>query len=234
MSELAIHLVDAPYPVNRPREVAVMGAAGRTGRLVVALALERGHLVHALVRRAGALTLTHPNLTTVVGDIFDPDVVGGVVQGRDAVITLVAPESERQTGFFYHSTTTVLRAMANNGIRRFLCVSACAARDANAPLPGITGKLRLPIGRNRPLYADMHMMEDLVSNSPTIFTIARVVALTDGSALGAWQASGAIPKGAKPIARADLANFLVEAAFSEAQRRAAVVVTPALPAIAGN
>jgi len=227
MSALDIRFVDALYPVNRPREVAVMGAAGRTGRLVVARALARGHLVHALVRRTDALTVTHPNLTITLGDVFDPDVVGGVVQGRDAVITLVAPDSERQTNFFYHSTTTILRAMANNGIRRFLCVSACVARDAQAPQPGITGKLRLPIARHRTLYADMHMMEDLVSNSPTIFTIARVVDLTNGAGGGVCQASADVPRGARPIARADLADFLVEAAFSDAYRRAAVVLTPA-------
>ncbi len=226
MSTLDIHFIDAPYPVSRPHELAIMGASGRTGRLLVAGALARGHLVHALVRRTGSLAITHPSLTITVGDVFDPDAVGGVVQGRDAVITLVAPDSERQTDFFYHSTTTILRAMANNGIRRFLCVTACAAREAPPPPPGITGKLRLPINRHRTLYADMHMMEDLVSNSPTNFTIARVLDLTNGTTQGPCQTDPSIPKGARPLARADLADFLAEVAFGEAHRRAAVVVTP--------
>ena len=227
MSTLDIRWADAPYPPSRPREIAVLGAAGRTGRLVVARALERGHLVWALVRRTGSLTLTHPNLTAIVGDIFDPDVIGGIVQGRDAVISLAAPDSERHTRFFYDSTTNVLRAMANNGIHRFLCVSACAAREAMPHPPGITGKLLSPIQRHRARYIDMHMMEALVSNSPTNFTIARVVALTEGTSGGSYQTTPDIPKGAKPIARAILADFLVETAFSDTHRRTALVLTPA-------
>ena len=227
MSSIVIHWPTAGQGGSRPREIAVLGAAGRTGQLVVQRALAHDYLVTAFVHRPDTLALAHDRLQIITGDIFDADVVGGVVQGRDAVIALVAPESEKQANFFYYSTTTILRAMANNGIQRFLCVSACAARETAAPLPpGITGKLRQPFQRHRALHEDMRLMEDLVGNSPTNFLVARVIALTDHPPTNTYQTTLDAPKGAKPLSRANLADFLVDACFAEAYRRASVVVTP--------
>jgi uncharacterized protein len=41
-------------------QIAVIGAAGRTGRLVVQQALERGHQVLALARQPDAIAIREP------------------------------------------------------------------------------------------------------------------------------------------------------------------------------
>jgi uncharacterized protein YbjT (DUF2867 family) len=64
--------------------ILVIGAAGRTGALVVEQALERGPEVTALARRA-----VPGRHAMVVGDATDPAVLGKAVQGQDAVVMAV-------------------------------------------------------------------------------------------------------------------------------------------------
>lgn len=55
--------------VERPRtRVLIVGATGGTGRQLVAQALERGHVVTALVRNPAKLQIEHPQLRVVQGD----------------------------------------------------------------------------------------------------------------------------------------------------------------------
>jgi hypothetical protein len=61
----------APHRFQQSNLV-VLGASGRTGRLVVEQALAAGHFVTALVRSPEKLTLRHPKLRVVVGDATDP------------------------------------------------------------------------------------------------------------------------------------------------------------------
>ena len=49
-------------------QILLIGATGRTGKLVLDEALTRGHLVTALVRKPNSSLPQHANLTTVTGD----------------------------------------------------------------------------------------------------------------------------------------------------------------------
>jgi len=53
-------------------KIVIFGAAGATGRIVVERALEEGHEVTAFDKYIAPLTMQHPNLRLVQGDIFDP------------------------------------------------------------------------------------------------------------------------------------------------------------------
>ena len=53
-------------------KIAVLGATGRTGGLVVEQALKRGHRVVAYVRRAGALQASE-GLRMEVGELIDTE-----------------------------------------------------------------------------------------------------------------------------------------------------------------
>ena len=56
--------------------IAVLGANGGIGRQVVKNALVHGHNVTAILRTPSKLTINHPNLKTVEGDVFKPDTLG--------------------------------------------------------------------------------------------------------------------------------------------------------------
>ena len=67
--------------------VLIVGATGGTGRQLLAQALERGYVVTALVRVPGKLSVEHPHLTVVRGDVLDYFSVEKAVRGQDAVIS---------------------------------------------------------------------------------------------------------------------------------------------------
>ena len=76
--------------------VTVFGAAGATGRHVIAAAAEAGHEVTVLVRDPTKLGGADPRITVLQGDARDPDAVGAAVQGAEAVIsTIGGPGQER-------------------------------------------------------------------------------------------------------------------------------------------
>src|SRR5438128_12620406 len=72
---------------RKSMNLVILGATGRTGRLVVEQALAAGHAVTALVRSPEKLTLRNPNLRVVMGDATDTSALSRAVQGADALIS---------------------------------------------------------------------------------------------------------------------------------------------------
>ena len=66
--------------------IAVFGATGLTGGLVVRQALAQGHEVAALVRDPARVTLRHPSLIVMAGSPTSMADVERCVQGASAVI----------------------------------------------------------------------------------------------------------------------------------------------------
>jgi uncharacterized protein YbjT (DUF2867 family) len=66
--------------------IAVFGATGLTGGLVVRQALAQGHEVVALARDPGRVTLRHPSLRVMGGSPTSAADVERCVQGANAVI----------------------------------------------------------------------------------------------------------------------------------------------------
>jgi putative NADH-flavin reductase len=64
-------------------KLALFGATGLTGGLVLAQALEQGHEVVALVREPGRLSLHHPRLTVLAGSPIAPADVERCIVGAD-------------------------------------------------------------------------------------------------------------------------------------------------------
>ncbi|MCG7527536.1 NAD(P)H-binding protein [Streptomyces sp. OfavH-34-F] len=52
-------------------------------------ALDRGHLVTAVVRDPAKVTVSHPHLTVVRGDVLDPRSVTAAAEGQDVVVSAV-------------------------------------------------------------------------------------------------------------------------------------------------
>ena len=76
--------------------VAVFGATGRTGRLVVGKALDAGHRVTAFARDPSKLGASDERLRVVEGDVYDRVRVEEAVAGQDAVVSAVGPVSPRR------------------------------------------------------------------------------------------------------------------------------------------
>jgi putative NADH-flavin reductase len=65
-------------------KIAVIGANGRTGRIVVKDALARGHQVVAVTRADGVSTRDDDNLRNARADVRDPDALRRALVGAGA------------------------------------------------------------------------------------------------------------------------------------------------------
>jgi len=188
----------------------IAGAAGRTGRIVVRLALERGHRVTAFVHDPARAPSPHPSLTVAVGDARDAAVVAPLVPGHDAIVSVLSHPGARVVTVFSQGTRALADAAEAVGIRRFVAVSAEPAGIDPARLP-LAFRAVLLLPRLHVVYEDMARMErDLLGRDGLDWTIVRPAVLTGLPARGRYRTEvGDLVHGGVTLSRADLAAFLV-------------------------
>lgn len=104
--------------------IVVVGAAGGIGRHVVERSLEAAHRVTAFVRDPAKLTFRHEQLAIVRGDVLDPGALRSAIAGHEAVVSAIGVRSRAPTTLYSEGARTTLAAMAAEGIRRYIGISA--------------------------------------------------------------------------------------------------------------
>ncbi len=100
--------------------LVVLGATGRTGRLVVEQALAAGHTVTALVRSPQKLTVANPNLRVVAGEATDRSALARALEGADAVISALGGGGS----VIADSTAAIVAAGRQTGVSRVVVLSS--------------------------------------------------------------------------------------------------------------
>ncbi|MEV0295675.1 SDR family oxidoreductase [Nocardia sp. NPDC050710] len=190
-------------------KIAVFGATGTVGRLVVEQALEQGHEVTAFTRNAAGIAQRHERLRIVEGDVFDTHAAERAVAGQDAVI--VALGDGRKGLVRFAGTKAVVEAMQRTGVKRLICQSSLGVGDSRGNLNFLWKYLLFGM-LLRKAYNDHVKQEELVLASDLDWTIVRPSAFTDGPRTGSFRRG--FPADAKgltlKISRADIADFLLE------------------------
>lgn len=193
--------------------VIIFGANGRTGRLVVAKALEAGHNVTAAVRNTAAFddfvaTAQHRNrLTVVKADATNAPSVRAAAEGNDSAIAALS--GGRHPNHLLEQSAKILGpALKVFGVSFFQCVSSGAVEKTSGGF--IYGKIISPLFMSE-LYDDMRQMEKIVEISELDWSLVRPGYLVDKAATGTWRVQDVTTarKGWK-ISRDDLASFLVQ------------------------
>jgi putative NADH-flavin reductase len=194
-------------------KVLVVGATGRTGRLLVAGALERGHDVTALARAPEKLGDLAGRVRVVAGDVLDGGVASDAVDGQDAVlVALGVARGKSDPAVSAVGTLNVIRSMQRYGVRRLIVLSAGGTQPGPDPnLPWLYERLVKPLFLKH-AYADLRRMETSVRQSELDWTIVRVSGgLTDGPAVGTYRVEpGYSLPGGRRISRADVAEYLLD------------------------
>jgi putative NADH-flavin reductase len=194
-------------------KVLVVGATGRTGRLLTRGALERGHEVTALVRAPEKLGDLAARVRVVAGDVLDGGVVSDAVDGQEAVLVALSAAHRRGAPAVNSlGTLNVIRSMQRYSVRRLVVLSASGTAPGRDPnLPWIFDRVIKPVLLG-PAYADLRRMETNVRTSELDWTIVRVSGtLTDGPARGSYRAEpGYSLPGGRRIARADVAEYMLD------------------------
>jgi uncharacterized protein YbjT (DUF2867 family) len=199
--------------------LVVLGATGRTGRLVVEQALAAGHTVTALVRSPEKLSTGNPNLRVVTGQATDTSAVSRALEGADAVISTLGGKGS----VIADSTQAIVSAARKAGVSRVVVLSSWVVeRDRmDAVTRLLTG---IAMGS---VIKDKSAGEQLLRGSDLDWTIVYASLLYDGPAKGSVTV---LPEHAKrgmseKISRADLAAWMVQAATSVQHNRSGVGIT---------
>jgi len=194
-------------------KVLIVGATGRTGRLLVKGALERGHDVTALARAPEKLGDQAGRVRVVAGDVLDGGVVSDAVDGQDAaLVALSAAHKKSEPAVNALGTLNVIRSMQRYQVRRLVVLSASGTQPGRDPnLPWAYERVVKPLFLKH-AYADLRRMETSVRQSELDWTIVRVSgALTDGPPRGEYRAEpGYSLPGGRRIARADVAEYMLD------------------------
>lgn len=203
--------------------IAVLGATGRTGRVIVDQALARGHRVTAIVRRAGSY-IPAPGSTVIVADPTVPGALTGRLGEQDAVISALGAAGRGPTTVYSAGTAEIIAAMAPGG--RLLVISSAGLSTPPSAGP-VTKVFAAALHRiMRHTYADMAAMERLLADSDLRWTAVRPTRLTDDPAT----ADPRISMGAKATigsrtSRINLATHLLDAIDDPRSYRTAVTLS---------
>ena len=104
-------------------KIAVVGATGPTGQLVVSEALKRGHQVLAYVRNPEKL-VPRQNLEIVVGQLSDVDKFANAIKSSDVLISTLGNRSFKVRDFMRVHLPLVTQAMQKAGLNKLILMSA--------------------------------------------------------------------------------------------------------------
>jgi len=187
-------------------KLAVFGASGKTGILIVYQALNQGHLVTAFARHATKVTIQHKNLTLVEGDIADRKKVGLAVQGQEAVLCALGVDKNKPNTILSDGTQNILDAMEEHQVKRFICMSSAGILGNDAGF--WFGKVILPLFLNH-IFEDKRRQVKVIEQSNAEWVVVRPVGLTDAPKTNTYKVTPGIPT-SRTIPRADVADFMLK------------------------
>jgi putative NADH-flavin reductase len=187
-------------------KIAIFGAGGRTGILAVFQALDKGHEVTAYTRKAERVTIRHPRLRIVEGDILDPARVKEAVTGQDAVICALGINTRKPSTRLSEATAIILEAMKETGVNRFICMSSAGILGNDSSF--FFEKIMIPL-LLRNVFRDKVRQAEIIQNSGLDWIIVRPTWLTDSPKTGTYKIRTGKPASSS-VPRADVADFMLK------------------------
>jgi putative NADH-flavin reductase len=206
-------------------KIAIFGATGGTGQELTAHAIDAGHEVTALTRSPEKLT--NDDVTIVEGDVLDIDCVKTTIDDTNAVFCLLGKTPGNPNDVVSRGTTNILDAMDEQAIDRLVVLTSMGLGASVDLVPWYVRVANATVLHE--LMADKARQEEIVMGSGLEWTIVRPGGLVDEPASGNYVAGTDVDVGARPIPRADVADFLLDVVESGSYLKAAPVVTADRP-----
>jgi putative NADH-flavin reductase len=186
--------------------MVILGAAGRTGRALIAEAVARGHDVTGYTRRPELLA-DIPGIGTVVhGDVSDPVMMERAVAGQDGVLSVVGP-TRRDDSRVVVDAARVITAVMNDVAVRRLVVASSYLIVADRPRVS-TALARIGLART---LAAQEAADRVVMQSGLDWTVVRCTRLVDEPPRGEVQLSTDLLRtGPWTTPRGDLAIVMLD------------------------
>ncbi|HKO79521.1 MAG TPA: SDR family oxidoreductase [Chitinophagaceae bacterium] len=193
-------------------KIIVFGATGGTGKFVVEQALQAGYQVTMLVRDPDAVTILHPNLEKIKGDVFQPLTFENALKEKDIVVSCLGTRKRVPSTVYSEGINNITKAMKKAGLNRIICISAGAVivpPKSSFLLKFITAHILQRLFKH--IYADMLLMEKKLSESNLNWTIIRAPWLRNTRYTGKYRSIiNEHLQDPSKISRADLADYIVK------------------------
>jgi len=197
-------------------KILLIGPTGRTGRLVLDAALERGLAVRGLEREIDDDFCDHENFEFCSGDLLEGD-FDSAMDGVDCVISAVGLERDPQTlldppPLYTEGAVNIVRAMRRTQVRRLIVISAAFANPHNSAPRWFKASV-LPLER---VFRQMGEMERILRVCDDIeWTAVRPGWLLNRGFTGEYSvALDNLPPKTLRTRRADAAHFMLECALA--------------------
>lgn len=200
-------------------KILLLGATGRTGRHVLQQALERGHLVHALVRDNTKVATTHSNLILFEGSPIDKAALENAMQGCEAILSALNisryndwPWAKLRTpkDFLSSVMKLIVELAPKHTIQRIIFTSAWGVAETRKDIPGWfrwfieNSNIKYP-------YDDHARQEELLKQTNLQWTAIRAAGLTNFKTKKPVIVSfNNDPKPHLTISRRNIAAFILE------------------------
>lgn len=187
-------------------KLAMIGATGITGTLVLDEAARRGHALTVLVRDPARLSPDGPTPDHVItGDGADAAAVRSALVGQDAVLVMISSRGTRQPVTSQVARTVVSAAAANDVPR--LVATSTYGMVATRPLL-VAPALRRVLATS---FREQARADEVIRTSGLDWTILRATRLTDTAASGNPRVTPELlQSGPFSLSRADLAHTLLD------------------------
>jgi putative NADH-flavin reductase len=195
-------------------KLVVLGATGGTGVEIVRQAVERGHIVTALVRSPDRLKAFLDRITVVQGDLLNGGDLAQVIEGHDAVLSSFGPRvpiSKADANLLQRFAQALTQAMRSAGVRRAVIESvAFLFKNSIMPPAYFLGRLFFP-----GVVSDTSAMERTFRETDLEWTMLRPPQLTDAPYTGKYRVlEGRLPRFGFKVSRADVADCMIRAVES--------------------
>lgn len=197
------------------KSILLFGASGGTGAHILQQALAAGHTVTAVVRTPAKITLTHPNLRVVAGDMSDAATLKAVFdRPYDAVVSAIGVYLKHPGFTLTDGTKNIIAEMKAANIARIIVVSSIGASETKGIGPMWVRAVQHFILKNT--LIDKTAQEKAIQDAGLAWTFIRPPRLMDGPKIGGYVTwSGRdVPKAPKlkwQVNRADVAAEVLRA-----------------------
>ncbi|MBU3714403.1 MAG: SDR family oxidoreductase [Ferruginibacter sp.] len=195
-------------------KIAIFGATGFSGKVILKEALSKQHEVVILVRNKSAISINHKNLTVVEGNVLNRQIVADVLKNCDAVIQCLGVGGKgnaKPTTFISDATKIIVEEMEKQNIKRLIAMSNVGAGNSVSFYPWFFTKIILPYFMKwlKVIIDDKNRMEPIIMNSELDWTIVRCPNFVDKNPKGNVHVT-LDGKGLKlSITLGDVAEFMV-------------------------
>jgi putative NADH-flavin reductase len=210
-------------------KIALFGASGRTGQLLTEGALAQGHTLSALVRKPASYPYAN-RVKVIEGDAFTPSAIAATLVGADAVLSALGARSLGKEDVLERAVPLIIRAMDDAGVSRIVTLGSAGALDTAldhqpAYRRWIVENIVYKTLLKWPVASQRAQIQALAA-SDLDWTMVMPPMLTNGAPRGSYRVDGqALPRNGSSIARADVADFMLQQLATSTWSRKGVYIT---------